>query len=205
MFLPLLICSYSCNRRWVWRRFWQRKVWYLKLTLTVKSWEWKKNTAIDLPSFIFFVLLIVSETGFRWIVRVPADSKEPVHGSAPDIAGKGIANPIASILSFAMCLKYSFNMDKESGLINQSVNKVLSDATWDFNFWLLMDDNSSNLQFWDKINNRPLTSGFKSYHPCRRFSHTELGSYCHYKWYLSQWWSQYRAKLVVVKSLLTMS
>ena len=41
---------------------------------------------------------------------------EPVHGSAPDIAGKGVANPIASILSFAMCLKYSFNMDKESDL-----------------------------------------------------------------------------------------
>ena len=51
---------------------------------------------------------------------------EPVHGSAPDIAGKGIANPIASILSFAMCLKYSFNMDKESDLLNKSVNDVLS-------------------------------------------------------------------------------
>ena len=35
---------------------------------------------------------------------------EPVHGSAPDIAGKGIANPIAMIASFAMCLRYSFNM-----------------------------------------------------------------------------------------------
>ncbi|WP_043627134.1 isocitrate/isopropylmalate family dehydrogenase, partial [Ensifer sp. ZNC0028] len=34
---------------------------------------------------------------------------EPVHGSAPDIAGKGIANPIAMIASFAMCLRYSFN------------------------------------------------------------------------------------------------
>ena len=37
-------------------------------------------------------------------------SYEPVHGSAPDIAGQGIANPIAMIASFAMCLRYSFNM-----------------------------------------------------------------------------------------------
>ena len=39
---------------------------------------------------------------------------EPVHGSAPDIAGKGLANPIATILSFAMALKYSLNLDKEA-------------------------------------------------------------------------------------------
>ena len=51
---------------------------------------------------------------------------EPVHGSAPDISGKGIANPIATILSFAMCLKYSFNMDRESDILNKSVNNVLS-------------------------------------------------------------------------------
>ena len=79
---------------------------------------------------------------------------EPVHGSAPDIAGKGIANPIASILSFAMCLKYSFNMDKESGLINQSVNKVLSDGykTAD----LIGDDNKnlSTVEMGDKIINQ---------------------------------------------------
>src|SRR5438034_9070087 len=41
---------------------------------------------------------------------------EPVHGSAPDIAGKGIANPIAMLASFAMALRYSFNMDKEADL-----------------------------------------------------------------------------------------
>src|SRR5471030_1311781 len=39
---------------------------------------------------------------------LPAALYEPIHGSAPDIAGKGLANPIASILSFAMCLRYSF-------------------------------------------------------------------------------------------------
>ena len=67
---------------------------------------------------------------------------EPVHGSAPDISGKGIANPIASILSFAMCLKYSFGMDAESDLINKSVNKVLSDG---FKTADLLGDDSKNL------------------------------------------------------------
>ena len=53
---------------------------------------------------------------------------EPVHGSAPDIAGKGIANPIASILSFSMALKYSLDLDKESENINQAVQRVLDDG-----------------------------------------------------------------------------
>ena len=48
--------------------------------------------------------------------------------NARDIAGQGIANPIASILSFAMCLKYSFNMDKASDLISTAVNKVLENG-----------------------------------------------------------------------------
>src|SRR5579862_8046347 len=39
---------------------------------------------------------------------------EPVHGSAPDIAGKGLANPIAMLASFGMALRYSFNMDREA-------------------------------------------------------------------------------------------
>lgn len=50
---------------------------------------------------------------------------EPVHGSAPDIAGKGIANPIATILSVAMMLKYSFGLEKESSVIEQAVERVL--------------------------------------------------------------------------------
>jgi 3-isopropylmalate dehydrogenase len=53
---------------------------------------------------------------------------EPVHGSAPDISGKGIANPIATILSFAMALKYSLDMDKEAENIDQAVQKVLNDG-----------------------------------------------------------------------------
>ncbi len=53
---------------------------------------------------------------------------EPIHGSAPDITGKGIANPIASILSFAMALKYSFNNDKESENLEKAVQAVLDDG-----------------------------------------------------------------------------
>src|ERR1700719_277510 len=51
---------------------------------------------------------------------------EPVHGSAPDIAGKGIANPIAMLASFGMALRYSFNMGREAGLIDQSIAAALA-------------------------------------------------------------------------------
>jgi 3-isopropylmalate dehydrogenase len=51
---------------------------------------------------------------------------EPVHGSAPDIAGKGLANPIAMIASFAMALRYSFNMAKEADLIDQAIAATLA-------------------------------------------------------------------------------
>ena len=50
---------------------------------------------------------------------------EPVHGSAPDIAGKDLANPLATILSFAMALRYSFDQNEEAGLIEAAVEKVL--------------------------------------------------------------------------------
>ncbi|NLY47215.1 MAG: 3-isopropylmalate dehydrogenase [Tissierella sp.] len=50
---------------------------------------------------------------------------EPIHGSAPDIAGKGIANPIATILSVAMMLKFSFNLQEEADTIEQAIDKVL--------------------------------------------------------------------------------
>ncbi len=51
---------------------------------------------------------------------------EPVHGSAPDIAGQGKANPIASILSFAMALRYSFDMGEEAALVEGAVEAVLA-------------------------------------------------------------------------------
>jgi 3-isopropylmalate dehydrogenase len=50
---------------------------------------------------------------------------EPVHGSAPDIAGKGLANPIATIASFAMALRYSFGMAREADLVERAIAQVL--------------------------------------------------------------------------------
>lgn len=51
---------------------------------------------------------------------------EPIHGSAPTIAGKNLANPIATILSVAMMLDYSFDLKNEAGLIKQAVENVLN-------------------------------------------------------------------------------
>ena len=53
---------------------------------------------------------------------------EPVHGSAPDITGKGLANPIAAILSLAMMLKYSFGLNEASLSIENSIKNVLSEG-----------------------------------------------------------------------------
>jgi 3-isopropylmalate dehydrogenase len=51
---------------------------------------------------------------------------EPSHGSAPDIAGKDIANPLATILSLAMMFRYTFNDDKHANKIESAVKKALS-------------------------------------------------------------------------------
>jgi 3-isopropylmalate dehydrogenase len=51
---------------------------------------------------------------------------EPIHGSAPDIAGKGLANPLAEILSFAMLLRYSFSMEEDAALIERACTNVLA-------------------------------------------------------------------------------
>jgi 3-isopropylmalate dehydrogenase len=53
---------------------------------------------------------------------------EPIHGSAPDIAGRGLANPLATILSAAMMLHYSFDMRTESALIENAVGKALAEG-----------------------------------------------------------------------------
>ena len=53
---------------------------------------------------------------------------EPIHGSAPDIAGKGIANPLATILSGAMMLRYTFNLETEAKAIEDAVLAVLEDG-----------------------------------------------------------------------------
>ncbi|KAJ3349619.1 3-isopropylmalate dehydrogenase [Entophlyctis luteolus] len=52
---------------------------------------------------------------------------EPIHGSAPDIAGLGIANPVGTILSAALMLRYSFGMEKEAKAVEDAVRKVLDD------------------------------------------------------------------------------
>ena len=50
---------------------------------------------------------------------------EPIHGSAPDIAGKNIANPIATVASAAMMLSYAFGLEKEAGVIDQAIVETL--------------------------------------------------------------------------------
>jgi len=53
---------------------------------------------------------------------------EPIHGSAPDIAGKGVANPMATILSAAMLLRHSFGLEAEAVRIESAVAKALADG-----------------------------------------------------------------------------
>jgi len=53
---------------------------------------------------------------------------EAVHGSAPDIAGKGLANPLAQILSLALLLRYSFDMEAQAAVIEAAVERVLAKA-----------------------------------------------------------------------------
>jgi 3-isopropylmalate dehydrogenase len=53
---------------------------------------------------------------------------EPIHGSAPDIAGKGVANPLAQMLSFAMLLRFSFGMDEDAALIETACTNVLKNG-----------------------------------------------------------------------------
>jgi 3-isopropylmalate dehydrogenase len=58
----------------------------------------------------------------------PVGLYEPVHGSAPDIAGKGIANPLGAILSSAMLLRHSFQLEREAGCIESAVGSVLMEG-----------------------------------------------------------------------------
>lgn len=76
---------------------------------------------------------------------------EPSHGSAPDIAGKNIANPIATILSVAMLLKYSLGLDKEAGDIENAVEKVLKDGFRTVDIYTEGMNKLSTSQMGDKI------------------------------------------------------
>jgi 3-isopropylmalate dehydrogenase len=68
------------------------------------------------------------------LARVPGQGTramglyEPIHGSAPDIAGRGIANPLASILSAALLLRYSLGLEEEARAVESAVNRALSDG-----------------------------------------------------------------------------
>jgi 3-isopropylmalate dehydrogenase len=59
----------------------------------------------------------------------PVGVYEPVHGSAPDIAGKGIANPLGAILSAALLLRHSFELEKEAMCIESAVSAVLTQGS----------------------------------------------------------------------------
>jgi 3-isopropylmalate dehydrogenase len=60
---------------------------------------------------------------------------EPCHGSAPDIAGQGIANPLATILSVSMMLRYTFNQAAAANAIEQAVSKVLDQGLRTGDIW----------------------------------------------------------------------
>ena len=60
---------------------------------------------------------------------------EPSHGSAPDIAGKDLANPIATVLSAAMMLRYSFDLDKEADAVEAAVQQVLTEGYRTADIW----------------------------------------------------------------------
>jgi 3-isopropylmalate dehydrogenase len=74
-------------------------------------------------------------------VRVASDQHEaracsnPVHGTAPDIAGKGLANPLATILSVAMMLRYTFNAGEAATAIETAVGKVLDQGLRTADIW----------------------------------------------------------------------
>ena len=76
---------------------------------------------------------------------------EPVHGSAPDIAGKNLANPIATILSLAMMFKYSFGYSAESDTIEKAVEKVLENGVRTSDIALASENKASCTQMGDAI------------------------------------------------------
>jgi len=66
-----------------------------------------------------------SLAGFPSPTKASAGLYEPIHGSAPDIAGQGVANPIGTILSVAMLLRYSLRLESEARAVEAAVRKVL--------------------------------------------------------------------------------
>jgi 3-isopropylmalate dehydrogenase len=89
----------------------------------------------------------------------PADAKtgrrramyEPVHGSAPDIAGKGIANPVAMIASFAMALRYSFGLVKEADLLEKAIAAVFDKGLRTADVWTAGTEKVGTVAMGDAI------------------------------------------------------
>lgn len=81
----------------------------------------------------------------------PRGVYEPIHGSAPDIAGKGIANPIGSILSAAMLLRHSLGQDREAEAIEDAVDAVLEDGARTADIAQGSEMASSTLEMQDQI------------------------------------------------------
>lgn len=79
---------------------------------------------------------------------------EPSHGSAPDIAGKNIANPIATILSAAMMLRYSFDMEKEAIAIEDAINQVINEGYRTHDILSIADKLVSTSEMGDLIINK---------------------------------------------------
>ena len=79
---------------------------------------------------------------------------EPSGGSAPDIAGKNIANPIATILSAAMMLRYSFDLDEEAVAIENAVKKVIEEGYRTFDIYKEGDKKVSTSEMGELIVSR---------------------------------------------------
>jgi 3-isopropylmalate dehydrogenase len=76
---------------------------------------------------------------------------EPVHGSAPDIAGKGVANPLACMLSFAMMLRYSFDLADEADLVETAVRNALASGTRTGDIAGISDARATTRQMGDTV------------------------------------------------------
>ena len=85
--------------------------------------------------------------------KAPPGLYEPIHGSAPDIAGQGIANPIGTILSAAMLLRYSLGLEKSAKAVEDAVRRVLDNES-DGGFGLRTKDLGGDVttkQLGDKV------------------------------------------------------
>ena len=79
---------------------------------------------------------------------------EPVHGSAPDIAGKGIANPLAAILSAAMMLRYSLDEEEAAAAVENAVSLVLRDGYRTGDIWSEGMKETGTVQMGDLVAGR---------------------------------------------------